>query len=96
MPNNQNARKAVRQSEKNRLRNRAARTTLRNVVRKARELAVAPDAAAADSALRLAAKHLDRAAGKHTIHRNKAARLKSRLSKLAKKTAAGAAAPAAQ
>ena len=46
------------------------------------------DAGAVDTALRTAAKKLDQAASKKFIHRNKAARLKSRLSALAKKSAA--------
>ncbi|MFN0051257.1 MAG: 30S ribosomal protein S20 [Planctomycetales bacterium] len=92
MPNNRNAAKAVRQTEKRRQRNRIARTALRNVVRKVREALAAKDAPAAETALKTAVKKLDKAASKKFIHRNKAARLKSRLSALAKKTAAGASA----
>lgn len=88
MPNNRNARKAMRQNEKRRLRNRANRTALRTVVTKSRVASTGTDAAAADSAFRLAAKRLDQAAAKHLIHKNKAARLKSRLAKrLVKKPA---------
>jgi small subunit ribosomal protein S20 len=85
MPNNRNAAKAARQSEKRRLRNRAARTSLRTVVRKAREAVSTGDQTAAEAALRTAAKKLDQAASKKFIHKNKAARLKSRLSALAAK-----------
>lgn len=89
MPNNRNAAKAARQSEKRRLRNRIAKTSLRNVVRKAREALASGDATAAETAIKTAAKKLDRAASKKFIHRNKAARIKSRLSMLVGKPAAG-------
>jgi small subunit ribosomal protein S20 len=85
MPNNRNAAKAARQNEKRRLRNRIAKTSLRNVVRKAREEVVSGDPASAAAALMTAAKKLDQAASKKFIHKNKAARLKSRLTALAAK-----------
>jgi small subunit ribosomal protein S20 len=81
MPNNDNARKAVRKSEKARLRNRAVKTSLRTVVRKAQAAAAEAIPANTDQAFRLAVKRLDQAASKGYIHRNKAARLKSRLAK---------------
>ncbi|HEY3969382.1 MAG TPA: 30S ribosomal protein S20 [Planctomycetaceae bacterium] len=85
MPNNRNAAKAMRQANKRRLRNRAARTSLRTVIRKVQEAVTTSDTAVVESALKTAAKKLDQAAAKKFIHRNKAARLKSRLSALAKK-----------
>jgi small subunit ribosomal protein S20 len=85
MPNNRNAAKAMRQANKRRLRNRAARTSMRTVVRKVHEAAAASDAGAFDAAFKTAVKKLDQAASKKFIHKNKAARLKSRLSSLAKK-----------
>ena len=88
MPNNRNAAKAMRQANKRRLRNRAARTSLRTVIRKVQEAVKANDAGAVESALKTATKRLDQAASKKFIHRNKAARLKSRLSALAKKPVA--------
>ena len=90
MPNNRNAAKAMRQNEKRRLRNRAARTSLRTVIRKVREAAAGSDTGAVETAFRTAVKKLDQAASKKFIHRNKAARLKSRLSALLKKPAAAA------
>ena len=92
MPNNRNAAKAARQAEKRRLRNRAAKTSLRTVVRKTREEIATGDAAKATAAVSDAASKLDRAATKKFIHRNKAARLKSRLAALATKKAAAPAA----
>ena len=90
MPNNRNARKAMRQNAKARLRNRTVRSTLKTLVKKVRDVSGTGDATAADSAYRLAAKKLDQAASKHVIHKNKASRLKSRLSKLAKGKAVAA------
>jgi small subunit ribosomal protein S20 len=94
MPNNRNAAKAARQAEKRRLRNRAAKTSLRTVVRKTREAIATGDAAQAAAAVSDAASKLDRAATKKFIHRNKASRLKSRLAALAVKKQ-GSAAPSA-
>jgi len=88
MPNNRNAEKAVRQNEKRRLRNRAARTSIRTVVKKVQEAVVGTDPANADAALVTAVKKLDQAASKKFIHKNKAARLKSRLTLLKNKATA--------
>jgi small subunit ribosomal protein S20 len=85
MPNNRNAAKAMRQSNKRRLRNRAARTSLRTVIRKVHEATATSDVGAAEAAFKTAARKLDQAAAKKFIHKNKAARLKSRLSALVKK-----------
>ena len=74
----------MRQANKRRLRNRAARTSLRTVIRKVHEARDTNDAGAAEAAFKTAVKKLDQAASKKFIHRNKAARLKSRLSALLK------------
>jgi len=83
MPNTTSAKKALRQNIKRRLQNRSQRSTLRTAVKKARE-AAAGGGADAEEAIRLAVKKLDQAAAKHLIHKNAAARTKSRLAKLAK------------
>lgn len=85
MPNSENAKKALRQSEKRRLQNRAQRAALRTAVKKVRAAAAAGDGEAAQSAFRFATKKLDQAAAKKLIHKNTAARTKSRLSHLLKK-----------
>jgi small subunit ribosomal protein S20 len=90
MPNNRNAAKAMRQANKRRLRNRAARTSLRTVIRSVKEASGTGDGAAAEAAFKNAVKKLDQAASKKFIHRNKAARLKSRLSALVAKPKATA------
>jgi small subunit ribosomal protein S20 len=87
MPNNVNAQKALRQSKKRRLHNRSITSTLRTAVKKARAAATSGDEATATDAVKAATKKLDQAAAKHLIHKNAAARTKSRLSKLLKKKA---------
>ena len=97
MPNNVNAEKALRQNIKRRLRNRAATSTLRTAIKKVR-VALAdptPDAQVLETHLKAAVKRLDRAAAKGLIHRNAAARTKSRLVKQQKQKL-GTTAPAAQ
>jgi small subunit ribosomal protein S20 len=66
------------QNEKRRLRNRAVRSELRT-----RQKAAIAGAGTENEAelLRLAVKRIDKAAAKGVIHKNQAARLKSRLSK---------------
>lgn len=85
MPNNRNAAKAMRQANKRRLKNRSQRATLKTLMKSVRSAAVSSDGQQADAALRLAAKRLDQAAARKLIHKNKAARLKSRLSALVNK-----------
>lgn len=85
MPNTPTAKKALRQSAKNRLLNRAQRSTLRTAIKKARLAAAGTDTAAAEQAFREVTKKLDQAASKNLIHKNAAARTKSRLAKLISK-----------
>jgi small subunit ribosomal protein S20 len=84
MPNTKSAKKRLRQNEERRGRNRAARTGLRNQVRKVRGLVASGSLDQAQEDVRAASRHLDQAGAKKLIHPNKAARLKSRLSKLVK------------
>lgn len=79
MPNIKSAIKRVKQSEKRRALNASQKSALRTSV-KAVETAIANnDAASAQSALLVAFKKLDKAAGKGLIHKNAASRKKSRL-----------------
>ncbi|MBL4885381.1 MAG: 30S ribosomal protein S20 [Planctomycetaceae bacterium] len=82
MPNTANAKKALRQSVKRRLLNRSNRSSLRTALKKVRVAAAGEDKEVAETAFRYAVKRLDQAAAKNLIHRNAAARTKSRLSKL--------------
>lgn len=77
MPNTSSAKKRMRQSDRRRGRNRAARTALRSAIKKVRS---AP-AEEGESAYRSAVRLLDRAARKGLIHKNAAARSKRRLGK---------------
>lgn len=81
MPNIKSAKKRVLVTKLRNERNKAAKTELKTVLKKAR----AEDADAA--ALKVAAVKLDKAAGNGLIHKNKAARLKSRLAKKANASA---------
>lgn len=79
-------------------RNRNQRSALRTTVKKVRTTTAAADVEGAQSSLQVAIKKLDQAADKHLIHKNKAARLKSRLqrhvNKLSTKSTPAAATPA--
>jgi small subunit ribosomal protein S20 len=79
LANNKAAEKRIRVNEQKRLRNRPFRSAARTFVKKA-ELAIrAGDAEAAAVAVGNAISMLDRVASKGVIHRNNAARRKSRL-----------------
>ena len=88
MPNSPSAKKSMRKAEVRRERNRSSRSALRTVLKKFRAAAAGDDPAAAETAYRQAVKKLDQAAAHHLIHKNVAARTKSRLSHLLKKPAA--------
>lgn len=79
MANSKAALKRIRTAERNRARNRPYRSMARSFVKKA-ELAIrAGDAEAATEAVGNAVSMLDRVESKGVIHRNNAARRKSRL-----------------
>jgi small subunit ribosomal protein S20 len=79
MPNIKSAIKRVKQNDKRRALNASQKSALRTSI-KAVETAIAnKDAQTAQSALQLAEKKLDKAAGKGLIHKNAASRKKSRL-----------------
>ena len=81
MANNKSSKKRILINETKRLRNRPYRTLARTRVKQA-ELAIkAGDQATATQAVGEALSMLDRVAGKGIIHRNNAARRKSRLMK---------------
>jgi small subunit ribosomal protein S20 len=90
MPNSPSAKKELRKNQKRRLHNRTRRSMLRTAVKKVRTAVDANDKEAADQAFRVAVKKLDQAAAKNLIHKNAAARTKSRLSQAIKKAFATA------
>lgn len=79
MPHSKSAKKRHRQSLERRDRNRAVKHELKTRVRKVVEAVNAGKADDAQGALRAATQKLDRAAAHKIIHRNAAARTKSRL-----------------
>lgn len=83
MPNIKSAIKRVKKSEKRRLRNAMIKSDLRTAVKKANIAIENKDQEAVKDLLINATKKLDKAASKGVIHKNKAARLKSRLMKKA-------------
>jgi small subunit ribosomal protein S20 len=73
--------KRNRQNEKRRISNRVVRGSARTAVTKARSAITDGDLPASQEAVREAISQLDRAAQKGVIHKNNAARRKSRLMK---------------
>lgn len=93
MPNTDSARRGHRKAEVRRVRNKQQRSALRTIVKKVRVSAAAVPTGGktleeTKAALQIAIKKLDQSAAKHLIHKNKAARDKSRLTKLINKLSA--------
>ncbi len=79
MANTKSAEKAARQAEKHRARNVALRSRMRTVVRTVTTAITGGDKAAAKTSYQKAVPVIDALVSKQIIHRNKAARHKSRL-----------------
>ena len=79
MPNTDRGRKRPRQAEKQRRHNSGLRSTLRSALRDVNKAIVAGDKDVAKQALNRSSGIVDRIADKKIIHKNKAARHKSRL-----------------
>jgi small subunit ribosomal protein S20 len=90
MANTAQARKRVRQSEKQREHNAAQRSAFRTAVKKIRKAIDSGDQAAAQQAYQENISTIDRLADKRIYHKNKAARHKSRLACAIKSMAAAA------
>jgi len=89
MPNTKSAKKRLRQNDTRRDRNRAIKSTMRTQIRKVREAIKAGDVESAEKEYRLAVIKLDRAGARNIIHRNSAARTKSRLQRAIKSAKQG-------
>ncbi len=85
MPQIKSAKKAMRQARRRTVINRAQRSALRTALKRVRSASTKQEATLAYAA---AVRLLDRAARKGLIHKNKAARNKSRLAKYVKTTKA--------
>lgn len=79
MANTKQAKKRVRQAEKNRQHNASMRSMLRTYIKRVAAAITAGDQKAALAAMQEATPIIDRMANKGIIHKNKAARHKSRL-----------------
>jgi small subunit ribosomal protein S20 len=79
MANTKGARKAARQSEVRRRHNASLHSALGTAIKSVTKAIKAGDKGAARKALGEASGVIDRIADKHVIHKNKAARHKSRL-----------------
>lgn len=79
MPNHKSAEKRVRQNEKRRAINRSNRTRFRSSIKKLRAALNGTDAEVAGQLLPLTVSTIDKAVQKGVIHKNAAARYKSRL-----------------
>ena len=79
MPNHKSAEKRMRQNEKRRVINRNNRGRLRTGIKKLRAALEGGDAGAAQALLPQTVSLIDKAVQKGALHRNAAARFKSRL-----------------
>ena len=81
MANIQSAKKRARQAQVRNMRNTSQRSMLRSSIRKVLKAIEAQDKVGAEAAYKAAEPVLDRYASRGLIHKNKAARHKSHLSK---------------
>lgn len=81
MANSLSARKRARQAEKHRLLNASQRSRVRTTIKKVLAAIESGDKSAAEAAYKAAVPAIDRSVSKGLMHRNKAARHKSRLNK---------------
>ncbi len=81
MTSKKSAQKAARVAQRKAVRNKPVRSSVKTYITKARRLILQNDLDAAQEAVKQATMVLDRAAQKGVIHRNNAARRKSRLMK---------------
>ncbi|HEY88320.1 MAG TPA: 30S ribosomal protein S20 [Thermoflexia bacterium] len=79
MANKKSAKKHIRSSKRKWLKNRYILGKMRGALKSVRNAIAAGDVEQAKALMPQAAKELDKAAHKNVIHKNKAARLKSRL-----------------
>jgi small subunit ribosomal protein S20 len=79
MPNHKSAKKRMRQNEKRRQINRGNRSRMRTAIKKLRTALTGSDANETQTLLPATISTIDKAVNKGIIHRNTAARYKSRL-----------------
>jgi len=81
MPTQQAAFKALRQSKKRQLRNKKQKDEIKQLLKSVKKAIAANNKEEALKLLKLGYKKIDKAAKRHLIHKNNAARKKSRLMK---------------
>ncbi len=90
MANIKSAKKRARQAEKHRQHNASLRSMVRTYIKKVNSAIAAGDKKQAEDALLAAVPVIDRMANKGLLHKNKAARHKSRLTAQLRKMTEGA------
>ncbi len=86
MPQRRTSKKDLRQSKKRQQRNLVIKQNVKKAIKTLKKTADSKDTSTREKALIEVYKLLDKAASKNIMHRNKASRKKSRLTKLVKKT----------
>ena len=81
MANTKSAKKAIKVQERRRVRNQMVKTKVRTAFKKANKEVASGDAEAAKAQVIQATSEMDKAVAKGIIHKNTAARKKSRLMK---------------
>ncbi len=81
MANILSAKKRIGVTRRQTLRNRAVRSTFRTAIKRFEKALASEDMVKAEELLQVAITEVDRAASKGVIHKNEAARRKSRLTK---------------
>ena len=79
MPNIKSAKKRVLVNETKAMRNKAARSALKTDIKKFEAAVAEGNRSEADCAYKVAVKAVDKAVGKHLLHKNNAAHKKSRM-----------------
>lgn len=93
MANLKSSKKDVRRIEKKTAVNKSVRTSLKTYVKRVRQAVESGDAEAIQAAVNLAAKNIDKASQRGIIHKNQAARRKSRVMQAVQKAGVVAEAP---
>ena len=84
MPNSPSAAKRLRQTKTRTEENKAVKSSMKTQIKKVLSATATGDVATAETEYKLAAKKLDKAGAKNVIHKNAAARQKSRLQRAIK------------
>ena len=90
MPNTEQAKKRLRQSQKRRMRNRIAKKIIKTYTKRSLQAAREGNLEAAEADFRFAIAKLDRAGVRRILHPNTAARRKSKLAREYQALKAGA------